>query len=224
MNDVIINVVDESIETLANLFKKEPTRFFTENDLVCCFHRILSNSLDAVGFGTFHDIDNCPHSLIHCEFPTPFRCDMKDKGFKLKTEHDRTPNGGKYKRGHLDIVVLNPLFVKFHSYSQIKFQNYGDIRASSILSQDEPMVLYGVELNFSREAIKPSRGKDKEVAARAFIKEVTQEVEKLIASVAFPSFMKKATMLAFTKGTSEPVISLIGNRLQNIPMGRLIVA
>jgi len=44
----IINAVDQSIEALIDVFEKGPTRFFTENDLVCCFHRLLHNSLEAL--------------------------------------------------------------------------------------------------------------------------------------------------------------------------------
>ena len=37
MQQEIINAVDGSIKPVADLFKKEPTRFFTENDLAAVF-------------------------------------------------------------------------------------------------------------------------------------------------------------------------------------------
>ncbi|MFM2219583.1 MAG: hypothetical protein RL240_3901 [Planctomycetota bacterium] len=224
MNDRIINAVDKSISDLAGLFEREPTRFFTENDLVCCLHHILCGYLDVLGVATVNDKNNYPHSLVHCEFPTPFRCDMKIKVFEVKSDSDRTENGGKYKRGHFDVVVLNPEFVERNSYTEIKCQNYADFRASSILSPDRPMILYGIELVFSREPIKQSRGKDKDAAVRAYVAEVAQDAAKLRASVAIPGFMQKASMLTFTKGTTKSMIDLIQAGLRDTPIAKLIYA
>lgn len=226
MQQEIINAVDGSIEALIRLFQREPTRFFTENDLVCCFHRFLHEALEAMRVATANDKDGLPHDLIHCEYPTPFRCDMKNKGFQRRTDEDRTPRGKGYKRGHYDIVVLNPAFVARHSYSEIKCQDYGEflVTVASTLIEVEPMLLYGVEFDYSRDTIKPSRGNDWEKAAKAFVAEVLQDTAKLTASIAMAGFMKKAAMLAFTKGTSGKVIDLIRSSLQCVPTARLIVA
>ncbi len=226
VQDQIINAVDCSIEALVALFQSEPTRFFTENDLVCCLHRLLGDSLDTLGVANVRDKDGLPHNLIHCEYPTPFRCDMKNMRFQLRSETDRTPKGKKYKRGHYDIVLLNPTFLARHSYSAIKCQDYDEylLSIASVLLPDEPFVLYGIELDFSRDTIKPSRGKDWEKGGRAFVTEVAQDSAKLAASVAVPGFMKKAAMLAFTKGTSGKVMDLIRTGLQAVPSARLVVA
>lgn len=69
-----IEAVDKSIEELYNKFQSYPTLLFTENDIVCYFYSILWRKLP-----TFYDKDKDghKHSLIHMEYPTPFRCDMR---------------------------------------------------------------------------------------------------------------------------------------------------
>lgn len=222
MQQEIINAVDAAIEKLADLFTRQPTQFFTENDLVCGFHRLVTDSLKSVGL-TFSDKEGLPHTLIHGEYPTPFRCDMSERGFQEKGDEDRTATGKKYKRGHYDIVVLNPEFIGRHSYSQIKCQDFDEFlsEVAPRLTDAEPMILYGVELVFSRDLIPLSKGHEPERAARAFVEEVVQDTKKLIATVAKPKFMKQAAMLAFTKGTSREVNNLIRTLLRNqIPCER----
>jgi len=212
MHQQIVDAVDCSITTLAELFRKEPTRFFTENDLVCCFHRILYNSLESLGMVTANDKDGHPHDLIHCEYPTPFRCDMKNKGFQVRTDEDTTPKKGKYRRGHYDVLVLNPTFVRSHSYSAIKGQTYALFKSTVLpsLSQDEPAFLYGIELVYCRDEIKSSTGKAR------FMAEVLQDVAKLNQSIANSAIMKKAKMVAFLKGTTGEVLDAIRHDLNNV--------
>lgn len=222
----IIESVERSIGTLTKLFQQEPTRYFTENDLVCCLHRLLHTSLETLEVATVRDKDGLPHNLIHCEYPTPFRCDMKTMGFEEKSEADCTPKGKKYKRGHYDLVVLNPAFVAHHTYSVIKCQNFDEYRSNVApsLSSDQPVVLYGIELDFRRDTIRPSRGKDWKRAGLAFVAEVAQDADKLAASVKVPGFMKEAAMLAFTKGTSGTMLDLIQTGLAAVPFAKLVAA
>ena len=78
---------------------------------------------------TVRDRDGLPHGLIHCEYATAFRCDMKNKGFQLKMDTDMTTTNGKFRRGHYDVVVLNPTFIKSHSFASIKGQTYAVMKA-----------------------------------------------------------------------------------------------
>lgn len=219
MQQAITDAVVRSITALVGLFRDEPSRFFTENDLVCCFHRMLHGELAALGLDTVNDGDKLPHGLIHCEYPTPFRCDMGGKRFEVKSDEERTPGGGNYKRGHYDVVVLNPAFVRRHPYSIIKGQHYARLRSAVLPKLDaaEPLALYGVEFVFCRDEIKPSRGRDWERAAQAFVDTVTQDSAKLDASVALAGFMKRSVMLAFLKGTSGRVLDSITAGLRGLP-------
>ena len=215
----ILNAVDRSIEALINDFQQGPTRFFTENDLVCCFHRLLHNSLDALDLPPVLDIDDLPHSLIHCEYATVFRCNMKGKGFTRMLDTDLTDNNGKFRRGHHDIVVLNPTFVRKHTFTAVKGQTYALMRdVLPKLTEQEPAFLYGIELVYRRDPIKPSKGGDRDAAAKRFVTEVKQDADKLKYSVESKHVMKKARMLAFLKGTTDDkVLDFIRSSLKSEP-------
>ncbi len=92
-----------------------------------------------------------------------------------------------------------------------------------MLVGEAPAILYGIELNFSRDAIKPSRG-DWQIAARAFVDGVRQDAAKLAASLDTPGFMQKAIMIAFTKGTTDTVLAFIEDSIRSIPNARLVSA
>ncbi len=120
-SQLIINTVESSIKELCAVFEKSPTLFYTESDIVCCYYHLLLNSLPS---NEAQDKEGLKHSLIHREYPTPFRCDMGENRFEIKSDDDRTPRGGKYQRGHYDIVILNPDFISQNSFDVIKAQNY----------------------------------------------------------------------------------------------------
>ncbi len=152
----IIEAVNETIKMSCDEFQSHPTLFFMENDIVCYFYSILQQKLPIV-----YDKDGHKHTLVHMEYPTPFRCDMSKNKFKLKNDEDRTEKGGKYQRGHYDMVVLDPDFIKQHSYEVIKAQNY-KLYKNQVLSKInscKPIALYGIEFMFSRNPLKYSRGK-----------------------------------------------------------------
>lgn len=218
--------VDKSISGLTELFKTDATRFFTENDLVCTFHRLVHDALTEIGLDTVTDQDRRPHNLIHCEYPTPFRCDMGGRRFEIKTDDCRTPRGKKYKRGHFDIAVLNPTFVASHPYHVIKGQKYKEFCSTvrPAFNESEPVVLYGVEFVFRRDEIKPSKGPDPEKAANEFVAEVAQDAAKLEEAVRHPGFMKAGLTLAFVKGTSERLMETIRRQLAGLSGIRVFTA
>jgi hypothetical protein len=215
----IIRAVQTCVSTLKSTFETEPTRFFTENDVVCVFHRLVHEALSVLGLGTVKDREGNPHSLVHCEFPTPFRCDMREGKFGAKADDDRTPSGGKYSRGHFDVVVLDPAFVAGHTYQVIKAQDYEGFCSAvqSDLDGADPVVLYGVEFVFCRDEIKRSRGLDPDRAANAFVAEVRQDADKLAEARRRPGFMRDGVMLAFVKGSSGPVMEVIRRQLDAMP-------
>jgi hypothetical protein len=222
----IVGAVDGVVSTLVGLFEREPTRFFTENDLVCYFHRMLHEALAGLGLATVPDKDGKPHNLIHCEYPTPFRCDMGGKRFEIKRDDARTPGGKKYRRGRFDVAVLNPSFISKHSYATVKAQHYDTFRSAVLAepSVDVPVAIYGVEFVFCRDEIKPSRGRDWEKAAREFVAKVQQDTAKLQAGVAVTGFMTKGAMLAFVKGTTGKVMDAVSRSLSALPCVRLTTA
>lgn len=44
-----MKAVEDSTSALADLFEREGTRFFTENDVGCCLHRLLHDNLAGLG-------------------------------------------------------------------------------------------------------------------------------------------------------------------------------
>lgn len=208
----IINSVDKSIDSLISIFPSHPTLFYTENDLVCSFFAILKQNLP---FYEAPDKEGFWHSLIHSQYPTPFRCDMTKGKFKVMDDDARTEKGTKYQRGHYDLVILNPDFIKQYTYEVINAQNYEkfkkEIRFESW--KDNPIVLYGIEFMFSRAPLKWSRGQNNEKGIENFISSILQDYNKLLAAKNIAGFAAKIKMLAFLKGSAEDICSRIKEKL-----------
>lgn len=115
----IIDAVDKTIKELCDAFQSRPTLFYTENDIVCYAYSLLRKNIPTL---VSHDKDGRDHLLVHGEYPTPFRCDMGGSKFEIKKDNKTTPRGGKYQRGHYDIVVLSPDFIGQHAFNEIKGQ------------------------------------------------------------------------------------------------------
>jgi hypothetical protein len=207
----IIDTVDESIEALCREFQSRSNLFFTENDIVCFFYNILRQSLP----NPFaKDMDGNEHLLIHGEYPTPFRCDMRGDRFEIKGDNET-----KFKRGHYDIIVLNPDFIKAHPYPVIKGQNYEEFKkvALSHISDYSPIVLYGIEFMFSRDPLKLSRGEDKERGVERFVAKVIQDAKKLAETKKrYEWFIGHTKMLTFVKGSSPEIQELSKRGLSKV--------
>jgi hypothetical protein len=207
----IIDSVEKSIGTLCREFQSRPNLFFTENDIVCFFYNILRQNLS----NPFaKDKDGYEHLLIHGEYPTPFRCDMRGDRFEIKDDNET-----KYKRGHYDIVVLNHDFIKAYSYSIIKGQNYEEYKrkALSDISNYSPIVLYGIEFMYSRDPLKFSKGEDKERGVEGFVAKVLQDAKKLAETKKWnEGFMGHSKMLTFVKGSSPEMQEVIKRELSKV--------
>jgi len=178
--------VTTSINKLIKEFELESTLFYTENDLVCRFYSILQEEL---AYYKAKDVNGYCHYLVHREYPTPFRCDMSGSRFEVKGDDDRTPKGGKYRRGHYDIVVLNPEFIEKFDYEIVKGQNYSLVRRNF-----QYPVIYGVEFAFNRYS------KTKRSVER-FIDLVIQDYRKLEESKSL-GFVKNVAVLVFDNTSS----------------------
>jgi hypothetical protein len=205
-HEAIIGAVDQSIEELCKEFRSRPTLFYTEHDMVSFFYAILQRTLS---MATARDRDASEHLLIHLEYPTPFRCDMGGHRFAIKGDDERTPQGGLYRRGHYDVVVLNPAFIKEHSYELIKAQDYALYKKLVLpkLDRDNPAILYGLDFVLRRDPfplLRERERKGREVID-AFIARVNEDAEKLVASQAIPGFMDRVKVLTFVKGGADEV-------------------
>jgi len=207
-HQTLINTVDESIKTLCREFQSRPSLFFTENDIVCFFYNILRQNLT----NPFaKDRDGYEHLLIHGEYPTPFRCDMRGDKFEIKND-DET----KFKRGHYDIVVLNPDFIRAHSYPVIKGQNYEEFKNVALphISDYSPIVLYGIEFMFSRDPLKVSKGENQERGVQGFVAKVLQDAKKLVETKKWnEGFMGHLKMLTFVKESPPKIREMLKKEL-----------
>ncbi len=206
MNTKITQAVDDAVDDICRLFKKSPTLFFTENDLVCFFNVMLSRRLEGMAV---HDIDGKKHSLVHMEYPTPFRCDMSGGNFSIKQDKDKTQNNRFYKRGHYDIAILNPDFISNNHYNIIKAQHFSSYQ-SKVLNKsiNSPVILYALEFMYSRDPINSDAGADR------FLKVVLQDYDKLLACrcrsgicSSLKGFISHVKMLVFVKGSSQHIES-----------------
>lgn len=207
----IIEAVDKCIDMVCSEFCSHPTRFFTENDIVCRFYAILQEELP---MPKAIDKDGHEHFLVHREYPTSFRCDMSDGRFEVKDDDARTERGGKYQRGHYDIVVLDPDFVGRHAYEVVRAQNYQLWKQEVVpeVGSYSPPILYGLEFMYRRGPLRYSRGRDRERGIEVFKSRVVQDAEKLLASRQ-KGFMDQIRMLTFVKGSSKEIRCVLRDKL-----------
>lgn len=181
-NEEIIVIVDKSMDELINIYRKAPTLFYTESDLANYLCMIIIKELNNL---KVKDIIGKEHTLVHREYPTPFKCNMKELDFKPEADDS------SYRRGHYDIVVLNPEFIRNNTYDNIKAQDFKDFKMKFGGEYNYP-VLYGIEFAFSRGPLKNTiNGK-----VETFIKQVKQDEKKIVESQN-RKFIKKIKSLVF---------------------------
>jgi hypothetical protein len=116
--------VENAIHSLIREFLEEPYRFFTEADAVTRFRQILE--ADPTINQKVETENGFVTSVIHQEYPTFFRFDGKNPIARL-------PDNSKASRGHYDIVILNPSFVRAHTVEAVKNRDFRSVRNKSIL-------------------------------------------------------------------------------------------
>jgi len=119
-NDVKNKIINE----LQAIFRKYPQQYFSEHDIHSVLYHLTQKQLKHHGATSQTTLGGYNTSLVHHEYPTPFRCDMQGYKFRRAGEEERTPKGGLYKRGHYDLVILNPDFVKNNTLDIVCGKNY----------------------------------------------------------------------------------------------------
>jgi len=105
------------VKRINKIFQRNPNLFFTEHDIHSVLYNIAEEELQRHGVLSAKTSDSREVSLVHHEYPTPFRCCMKGYGFQLKYEKP-------YRRGHYDLVILNPSFVKNYELPVVYGKDY----------------------------------------------------------------------------------------------------
>jgi len=204
-NAEIVKIIDECIERLCNDFSEEPTLYYTENDLICrLYWQILQKLEDPVA----QDNEKQSHLLLHTEYSTPFKCYMKGGGFEAVGDNEKNR-----KCGHYDLIVLNPDFVKSHSYSEIFGQDFETVknRVRPWSAQNGPFILYGIEVMLKRKWLPLPQKTGRHGTLDTWMEKLDQDYLKLEESKK-RGFMLKSKAILFVRETSEEAIQEIRKR------------
>jgi hypothetical protein len=172
------------ISQLCSLFRQDPTAFRKEAKLVSRLSGLLA------GHSSFAaEAPDGPLSLVHQEYPTPFKCQMGDLRFEVLGDSSRG------KRGHYDLVALNPWWVDKAPAEAIGSSNFALFRQEirdRAQPQDPPLCLVGIEIYLVRV----------ERAGLADYSRIGQDYRKLLLSGTLASgwrFMDHRYMLVFSQ-------------------------
>lgn len=148
----INKAVNGGIEKTINDFQSHPHYYFTEEDVRWRLLREIENILAEDSSGQI-PFSGGVTSVIHTEYPTPFRCLMSERRFMLL---DVTNTKGQ--RGHFDIVVLNMEAIAKCDFETVRSQYY---KAFCDKLKDKavplPFLDYVIELKLFRDLAHPNR-------------------------------------------------------------------
>ena len=139
MEDDLLLAVESHIRTLVNRFKGRAHNFFTESDIHSYLYLVFYR--DKRFSKPYPTADPSVRTvLVHREYPTFFR---------FRRELPVEPAPAPAKRGHYDLVVLNPAFVSEHTFDTITNQDHTTI---SDEWAHKPL-LAGIEFKFPRRSL-----------------------------------------------------------------------
>jgi hypothetical protein len=174
----------QMISQLCGLFTQDPSALFGEAEL-----RSRLSSLLAGQPSFTVETDHGPLPLVHQEYPTPFKCQMGDLRFEVLEDRSRG------KRGHYDLVVLNPWWLDKAPREATGNSDFAQFRREirdRAQPQDPPLCLVGVEIYLVRA----------ERPALADYSRIGQDYRKLMLSGTLASgwrFMDHRYMLVFSQ-------------------------
>lgn len=136
-------IVREAIQHLNSSFKENPFVFFREAELHSQLYNLLAGNL------LFHcKREGLLCSLVHQGYPTPVKCDMGNYGFEVKNDSSR------FRRGHYDMVVLNPWWVvRGTPLNALMGNNFPSFRKEirdKAQKEYPPLCLIGIEIHLVR--------------------------------------------------------------------------
>ncbi|MGE0903775.1 MULTISPECIES: hypothetical protein [Dehalococcoides] len=173
MTDISI-AVSKGIEEVVLDFQAHPHNYFTEEDVRWRLLREIGNILALNGTEQFTFLNGVT-SIIHTEYPTPFRCSMIDRQFKLLDVSDI-----KGQRGHFDIVILNRKAASQCEFEVLRSQDYKTL-CENLKSGKIPLPVldYAIELKLFRDLAHRNRTE----SAKQQAEYAVQAIRKLEATV-----------------------------------------
>jgi hypothetical protein len=128
-----------AIGQLIEEFIQDPDAFFREAELHSRLSTLLLGSPDLAT-----EKPRGPTSIVHQEYPTPFKCQMGDLRFEVLEDE------AKARRGHYDLTVLNPWWVDKASPEALRNDDFALFRKEirdQAQPDDPPLCLVGVEVH-----------------------------------------------------------------------------
>jgi len=126
-------IKNSTVNRLTETFHKHPDWFFTEHDIHSVLCNIAKEELQYVDILSVMTLNSFKTILMHHEFPTPFRCDMKKLGFQIKVDKP-------YKRGRYDLVVINPEFIRSNELHVVCGKEHQESTSTMRKVKVEPLI------------------------------------------------------------------------------------
>lgn len=190
------DVKNLTISRLKVTFQEHPDYFFTEHDIHSVLYNITKEELQLNRIPSEKTCDGHQVLLVHHEYPTPFRCDMKKHGFQIKHEPP-------YIRGHYDLVILNPKFVQNYKLDVVCGKDYQRFRLAMEEVEVEPLIWVCEVIFFPRVKRLPKN------ALKVIEQDALKVKETLRCRVGRNvNFCNMGTVLVFTNHTNEETYDL----------------
>jgi hypothetical protein len=167
----IHGLTDEAIAEVIQEFQVNPQVYFTEEDVRWRLMKGLEIRLSKQG-GQDVQLRDGHTSTIHGEYPTPFRCSMIGRLFRLADIQS------KAQRGHFDVVLLN-----FSAAAQCTFEivrsQYYQAFLRALPQMPLPFLDCIVEIKLYRDLAHPNRTE----SAGQQAEHAVQDVNKVVAAL-----------------------------------------
>ena len=201
----ILEYVKSKIEAS---FKDQPYKFFTEHDIHTELAFLAKEYLSENEKLVAKTEDGFLVNRVHHEYPTPFRCIMRNYDFEVVPEEEfnqkrKALKGFSARRGFIDLVVLNSDFIKSNTLVVVSGKRYKKF-LSSLKNQKYPMLDLAIEVVYHPTFDKkPHKG-----IMQSRVKSTIQDYKKLIAlkDYRFPNgflTVKEVSMLFFSNTIYE---------------------
>lgn len=185
--------VSSGIEKIISHFQRCPCYYFTEEDVRWRLLKEFENALAIDGANQI-TFSGGVTSVIHTEYPTPFRCSMSERRFEL-LEITNT----KGQRGHFDVVVLNAEAAAKCDFETLRSQYYkalcDKLKAGAV---PLPFLDYAIELKLFRDLAHPNRTESAKQQAEYAVQAIKKVAATLEATQYYSKpFAKQGLVLLF---------------------------
>jgi len=188
----ISKAVISGIERIISHFQQHPHYYFTEEDVRWRLLREIEGAMP-VDKTQIH-FSGGVTSSIHAEYPTPFRCSMRERQFKLLDLADK-----EGRRGHFDVVVLNAVAARKYGFEILRAQYYKTV-CEKLRGGEVPLPLLecAIELKLFRDLDHPNRIESTRQQAEYAVQAVEKVAVALESTQYYPQpFARQGFVLLF---------------------------